>query len=468
MRPDARRGVWIRLSVVSALALSWSCGGRKTSTPEVTIDVGTQYQTIDGFGFFGAMDTWWQEAAGLYSADWGNLVINDLGITIWRNEYTAEDSKENSFWAKQKPVVEGLKAVADAAGVPLKFVFSVWSPPAAMKCTPDSVKAGTKPCRPNPGGLRDGGTLDPSRYDAFAKWLLEGVKKYADSGITLYALSPQNEPMFREPYNSCVYNIHANEPDSYARMIEAVAPVIHGAYPGLKIFGTENMLGLEGRPYYYSRYMDPAGWAALDILAYHGYQDGVAPTPGSEQATYWSYVRTKWGAPHDKPAWMTETSGYTDDWSAPQGARALAYAIYAALRYGQVSAWIWWQGSEKRGPNQYALMGGTRLRGKRYYVSKNFYRYIRPGARAVGVTTTDPTLFIVAFTNPGTGAFTIVAINSDTTDKTLTIHGASIPSTFEAHRTSASEDCVSAGNMSKDGIRLKADSVTTLVNGPTR
>jgi O-glycosyl hydrolase len=472
MRQDAKRVALIRLSVISALALGGSCGCRKTGgvlahrdTAEVTIDVGTQYQTIDGFGFFGAKDTWWQEAANLYSADWGNLVINDLGITIWRNEYNSEEMDVG--WAKQKPVVEGLKASADAAGVPLKFVFSVWSPPSAMKCTRDSVVVGTKPCRPNPGGLKDGGTLDPSKYDAFAKWLLEGVKKYADSGVTLYALSPQNEPRFREPYNSCVYSVRANEPDSYARMIAAVAPVIHGAYPGVKIFGTENMLGHEGRPYYYSKYMDAAGWAALDILAYHGYQDGVAPTPGSEQATYWSYVRTNWGVPHGKPTWMTETSGYTDDWSAPQGARALAYAIYAALHYGQASAWLWWQGSEMRGPNQYSLMAGTRLRGKRYYVSKNFYRYIRPGARAVGVTTPDPTLFIVAFTNPGTGAFTMVAINSDTTDKTLTIHGANIPSTFEVHRTSASEDCVFAGNMSKDGIRLKADSVTTLVNGPT-
>jgi O-glycosyl hydrolase len=214
--------------------------------------------------------------------------------------------------------------------------------------------------------------------------------------------------------------------------------------------------------------MDSAGWGNLDILAYHGYQDGVAPTAGSQLATYWNYVRTNWDAPHSKPAWMTETSGYTDGWSDSNGARDLAFAIYAALNYGQVSAWIWWQGSELGGaPGQYALMGGTQYLGKRYYVSKNFYRYIRPGAKAVKVTTTDSKLFVVAFTNPGSGAFTIVAINTATSDKTLTIGGAGVPQSFSAYRTSASDNCVAAGTMANGAITLKADSVTTLVNGST-
>jgi glucuronoarabinoxylan endo-1,4-beta-xylanase len=436
-------------------------------TPNVTIDTGTQYQTIDGFGFFGAMDDWWN--SNLYSDAWGKQVINDLGITIWRNEYYSEEANQDANWAKQKPVVQGLKAVADAAGVPLKFVFTVWSPPSSMKCTVDSVQAGTKPCTANPGGLKNGGTLDPSKYAAYAQWLEAGVKNYADVGINLYALSPQNEPMFVETYNSCVYDVDATKLNAYAKMIDAVVPAVRKVDPNVKIFGTENMLELEGQAYFYSAYMDSAGWGNLDALAYHGYQDGVAPTAGSQLATYWNYVRTSWDAPHSKPAWMSETSGYTDNWSDANGARDLAFAIYAALNYGQASAWIWWQGSEMGNPpSQYTLMQGTQVLGKRYYVSKNFYRYIRPGAKAVKVTTTDSSLFVVAFTNPGSGAFTIVAINTATSDKTLTIGGAGVPQTFDAYRTSASENCVSAGNMANGAITLKADSVTTLVNGSTQ
>ncbi len=437
-------------------------------TPNVTIDTATQHQTIDGFGFFGAMDDWWSDAGNLYSDAWGNQVINDLGITIWRNEYYSEEPNQDANWAKQKPVVQGLKAVADAAGVPLKFIFTVWSPPSSMKCTVASVQAGTKPCTPNPDGLKNGGTLDPSQYAAYAQWLEQGVKNYADAGIELYALSPQNEPMFVESYNSCVYDVDATKLDAYAKMIEAVVPAVRKVDPDVKIFGTENMLELEGQPYFYSKYMDSAGWGDLDILAYHGYQDGVAPTASSQLATYWSYVRTNWDAPHAKPAWMTETSGYTDNWSDSNGARDLAFAIYAALTYGQASAWIWWQGSELGGaPGQYTLMGGTQYLGKRYYVSKNFYRYIRPGAKALEVTTTDASLFVVAFSNPGSDAFTIVAINTASSDKTLTIGGAGVPQSFSAYRTSASDDCVAAGTMANGAITLKADSVTTLVNGST-
>jgi O-glycosyl hydrolase len=272
--------------------------------------------------------------------------------------------------------------------------------------------------------------------------------------------------MFVESYNSCVYDVDATKPNAYAKMIAAVAPLVKQAYPSVKIFGTENMLELEGQQWFYSAMMTTAGWNAFDILAYHGYQDGVAPTAGSQLATYWTYVRTNWDAPHAKPGWMTETSGYTDVWSDANGARSLAFAIYAALAYGQASAWVWWQGSELGGaPGQYNLMQGTQTLSKRYYVSKNFYRFIRPGARMLKVTSSDASLFVVAFTHPTMGAFTVVAINTATSDKPLALGGAGVPSTFTAYRTSASENCVTVGSVSNGSITLKADSVTTLVSG---
>jgi O-glycosyl hydrolase len=335
-----------------------------------------------------------------------------------------------------------------------------------MKCTVASVQAGTTPCTAHPDGLKNGGTLDPSKYSAYGQWLAQGIKNYADAGVDLFAISPQNEPMFVESYNSCVYDVDATKLNSYAKMVAAVAPVVKQAYPNVKIFGTENMLELEGQQWFYSAMMTTAGWNAIDVLAYHGYQDGVAPTAGSQLATYWTYVRTNWDTPRGKTAWMTETSGYTDGWSDTNGARTLAFAIYSALAYGQAAAWIWWQGSELGGaPGQYTLMGGTQYLGKRYYVSKNFYRFIRPGARMLKVTSNDASLFVVAFAHPTSGAFTVVAINTGTSDKTLALGGSGVPSTFTAYRTSASENCATVGTVTNGSITLKADSVTTLVNG---
>jgi hypothetical protein len=63
------------------------------------------------------------------------------------------------------------------------------------------------------------------------------------------------------------------------------------------------------------------------------------------------------------------------------------------------------------------------------------------------------------------GSVTVVAINTASQDKTLVLGGASIPATFNAYRTSTSENCVSVGSVTNGAIVLKADSITTLVNG---
>ena len=58
---------------------------------------------------------------------------------------------------------------------------------------------------------------------------------------------------------------------------------------------------------------------------------------------------------------MTETSGYIDSWNGnggKPGAIDLAIAIHAALYYGRASAWVWWQGSELSGINEFCLMSG--------------------------------------------------------------------------------------------------------------
>jgi glucuronoarabinoxylan endo-1,4-beta-xylanase len=433
----------------------------------IAIDVGTRFQTIDGFGIFGAQDVWWSDSTRLYSHAWAEMVVNDLGITIWRNEYYADEGKQARTWTdKQLPVVRGLKAVSDANHVPLKFVLSVWSPPAGLKCTVGSVEARQLPCQPHAGGLTQGGTLDPSRYNEFTSWILQGIKNYADAGVGLYAISAQNEPMFSEPYNSCVYAIDPNKPGSYENMIARVAPAIRNSYPNVKIFGPENMLAMEAQPYFYLAHFGDAAWSALDIVGYHGYLDGVVPTPASKAASYWTTVRTKWEQPRNKPAWLTETSGFIDQWSGSNGALALGLAIYAALNYGQVSAWIWWQGSSLgQAPTQETLMEGTKVRGKRYYVSKNFYRFVRPGAHAVKVSVSDPQLFVVAFVNPGSRAFTIVAINTAADDRTVTLRGADVPETFEVFRTSIDENCAFVSKMAKSIVLLRGSSVTTLVSG---
>jgi glucuronoarabinoxylan endo-1,4-beta-xylanase len=443
----------------------------------VTVDPNTTYQTIDGFGFFGAYDVWWGSNSNMWSNAWGEKVISDLGITIWRNEYfppSTETAPQDADWSKQKPVVEGLKAAADKYGVNLKFIFTVWSPPAEMKWQATIDWAGDQNAtrQAGPVSTKNGGTMNPNMYGEYANWLKAGINLYKESGIDVYAISLQNEPMFKQSFNSCQYTT-----TWYNELLINVVPAIRATYPAVNIFGSEHMLDMEGAdenwPYFYHSGIksNASAAAGVDILAVHGYNDGVAPTSGSGLAERWTNHREQFSGPMNKRSWMTETSGYLDSWTSPTkpGALSLAQDIHAGLFYGNMSAWVWWQGSQLDGIGEYNLMNGITV-GKKYYVSKHFYRYIRPGAVRIGATSNDQNnIFVTAYKHVEKETMTIVAINSGTTDKLIYIEGESIPAGFIMYRTTAgSDNCTMIGPVqpgSDNNFVIPAQSIITLQAG---
>ncbi len=244
-------------------------------------------------------------------------------------------------------------------------------------------------------------------------------------------------------------------------MLKTAGPIIKSSFPNVKIFGAEHMVwALEWPDISYEGAIikDPDAAKQMDIWACHGYgNDGKTPTGASKEAHQWA-AANKNLAGTGKALWMTETSGYKEDW---RNAMQLAQGIYAALKYGRISAWVWWQISEK-GLGQYVLTDLGRP-GKRYYVSKNYYRYIRPGAVMVDVTVSDPNILVTAFTHASKKTDTIVAINTNKETADIKVSGAGLPSRFTLYRTSSSEDCNNVGAASTgDTLSLPALSVTTL------
>lgn len=357
--------------------------------------------------------------------------------------------------------------IAKSKRVPLKMIFTVWSPPADFKCAvaTDDVR---QPGVPHVGGTKQGGTLDPGKYNEFGNWLADGIQLYKDLGIDVYAISPQNEPLFKQPFNSCFYR-----PEWYAEMLKATVPVVKGRFPNVKVFGSENMLDMEAgkdRQWFYHRKLrdEPAAGQHLDIWATHGYVEGVTPTATSRMAQLWQTAHTE-GAASGKPQWMTETSGYTDAWpgSADKaGALDLGLAIHAALYHGQAAAWVWWQGSDLSTVNEYNLMQGTSRKSKRYFVSKHFYRFIRPGARMVRLDYAETDgVFASAYDHAAMGAFTVVLINTKTETVKVNLDGANLPATFDFYQTTATENCVKKQAVAKGSVVLPAQSIVTLVSG---
>ena len=458
--------------------------GSITTPPPVVQEISTtatiyrsqKYQTIDGFGFFGAKGVWWDNAASLYSDAWATQVIQDLGITIWRTELYPPSTPavpQDGDWNKEKPTIEGLANTAAANRVPLKFIFTVWSPPADLKCALDAnniLISGT----PNPGGTKNGGTLDPAKYTQYGNWLADGIQLFKNLGIDVYAFSPQNEPLFKQTFNSCYYNPNGG----YNNMLKNVIPLVKAKFPNVKVFGSENMLEMEGgkdRQYFYNANLmkDNAALQNIDILAVHGYSDGISPTGSSSLAQLWNTTKMEHKIPSGKPYWMTETSGYGDNWlgtaTQKSGALSLAMDIHAALYHGNASAWVWWQGSQNDGINEFSLMKSTEQKGKKYYVSKQFYRFIRPGAKMVKLTYDETTgLFASAYENTAMGSFTVVLINNSDKQVKLNLAGADVPASFDYYITTsaAADNCTKKSTaVIKNNVVLPPYSVVTLVNG---
>lgn len=412
----------------------------------VTINQAVTYQTIDGFGAHGAMNVWWSNGP-FYDDNYLNLVINDLGLTINRNEYYPKPN-EPGQWPKQIPYLQAIKAKADASGEPLKFITAYWTPPHWMK-EPQSC------C---------GGHLRTDCRDDLGTYSVQAIQDYKNIGIDLYAMSMQNEPDFNEPYNSCYYT-H----EQYRDMLKVAGPIIHSSWPNVRLYGAEHMLWVQewdATNFEYDIINDPCAFAQMGIWAVHGYgNDGQTPDPASGEAAAWNYAQNRF-EPTGKHFWMTETSGYHDDWS---DSRQLAQSIYAALRYGHISAWVWWQISEDDGygnpPGEYVLMNNG-VPGKRYYVSKQFYRYIRPEALMVESVSDDPNVFVVAFKHPVQRTATVVLINTDPVAARpayIRLSGDILPKSYNIYRTSATENCISAGSVGLDGyVMLPSSSITTV------
>lgn len=474
-------------SVLSPFSTDGS--GSPGTSVALSVNKNTTHQTIDGFGFFGARDVWWgsSDPAHFYSEAWLDMIVSDLGVSIWRNELYPHNPptgnttpNQDAHWDKQRPMVQALKSKADQYGVDMKVILSVWSPPGEFKWQSSMTWAGDENATRGPSSDGDyyseknGGTLNPNKYNEFATWLSQGIQMYKDAGVNVYALSPQNEPMFAQSFNSCTYTTQW-----YVDMINAVIPKVNEQHPGLRIFGSENMLDMEGAshnyPYFYHNKLktDPTALNYIDMLAVHGYLDGVSASSGSELAGYWTNHKREFSQPANKKAWMTETSGYEDAWEGGSGgslpgALSLAIDMQTALYYGDLSAWVHWQGSElSRTIGPYVLMNDLTV-GKKYYASKNFYRFIRPGAVRLATTSPDPDVSLTAYEHTANSTHTVVLINTATANKTinLAMTGSNLPTSFEMFVTSASKNCESVGNVSADGsITLPARSVVTLQAG---
>ncbi|MBD3243344.1 MAG: hypothetical protein GF331_22330 [Chitinivibrionales bacterium] len=414
-------GLLLALAVVAAHAAT------------IGLDAATEYQTIEGFGANGGLNTYFEDGPWV-TDEFADDVINDLGLTLHRHLFVPD---EWNRWYKMPPVVRAFAEKARQAGEPYRYFGTVASAPPHMK---------------DNGSIVGGGHVLPEHYDDFAQWIVGKVRLFhQETGVEMYALSFSNEPRFTHDFESGLWT-----EQEYVDFLKVLGQKFAAEGLSTKIIGPEDMLTLFGA---YAGFInqDPEAKQYLHALAVHGYVDGFNPASGIVHWKRLSSATTALGC----QGWQSEISGYTNDWPSTFG---YVQNMHNALKYGKVSGWVWWCLSGRGGEDgTFGLMFNQGSKGKKYYASKNFYRYIRPDAVMIGCDdSADEDIDVVAFNHKNNRTLTVVALNKGGSTKEITLSG-DAPTSFDVYRTSASEDCQHHGAVSGgSSVSLPPSSVTTL------
>jgi O-glycosyl hydrolase len=333
-----------------------------------------------------------------------------------------------------------------------------------------------------PGGDSSGGHLkmDADNLDQFGRYVAAYVKGFEQAcGIPFYAISIQNEPMFKEPYNSCQYT-----PREYHDAVAAVGRAFARYKITTKIIGPEGV-GPDGG-YFSNAQMawinavesDRATADDLSLFCIHGYGgNGVdILSDGRALADYWRTLRR-----YGKESWMTESSGENPDWlhtasdGKEDGALSVARHIHEGLVDGNYSTILYWQCCDGRGAvSRESLMGpdaaSAQSSGK-YACAKQFFRYIRPGSVRVDVSPQTATLGASAFVNDKNDAITIVLVNTagQRRDVRITLPRRFASRTFRVFQSTITDRCAPQTDLAAASgvaeVQAPANGLVTLVCG---
>lgn len=280
-------------------------------------------------------------------------------------------------------VLKGELAVAQQAIARGVTVWSTpWSPPASMKSN---------------GSFINGGKLLPNYYSGWAQSMADFVSLLKSNGVSLYAISVQNEPDLTTDYGSATFS---------SQELHDFVPYLHSALRSKGVEETKIMIseasGWNFRLTWASM-SDPGVAGDVGILAAHGYGSTSMVAPAS----------------FGKHVWQTEDSSESGTYDGGMtDALSWATKIHMYLALTQVNAWHWWFLSDGikygNGTDNAALTDINLNYPKRAYVTGQWSKFVRPGWHRIGVSYSGP-LQITAFKSADDNSFAIAVVNPGNT-----------------------------------------------------
>jgi glucuronoarabinoxylan endo-1,4-beta-xylanase len=397
-------------------------------TGDITIDPGTTFQVVDGFG---EADVW----QGSSSTAMQTLLfdpVNGIGLTLLRVGIDGTSGQPN---------IMGPAGYADGqacmkfAGKDCKVWAAPWSPPANMK---------------DNGNVNNGGHLLTTDYTAWANILAAFPAFYKkNGGVDLYAVSAQNEPDFTATYQSSLFTA-----SQMVAWIDVLGPALAALNPPVKVLAAEpdnwgNLWGGDG--YGPAILADSAASSYVGPIATHDYGGTSAGT----------YARPAPPSSNTHHVWETEcTPGDT-------GPITIATMIYSAFTTGGANAWHYWWTQ--------AFVPNVNSPPPQVYALGNFSKFVRPGylrAQVTGAPKASASApLVVAFTNASDGTVVVVVVNGGAAQQaSFFVAGTNWPSSVTPYVTTTTSKLAAGTPISLSAGRfaasLGAQSVTTFVGKP--
>jgi glucosylceramidase len=398
----------------------------ESSFPSVTLNPTEKLQEIEGFGaaltgssayVINKKMTPTQRQTllqDLFDPEKG-IGISYLRMTIGASDFSLSDytyddipAGETDFDLQQfsiandeEDIVPVFQQILDI--VPqLKIMGSPWTAPAWMKTN---------------GSLK-GGSLKADAYDAYAQYFVKYIGAYAAKGISVDAVTPQNEPLYFTAGYPCM-EMEANDQLDFIK--NHLGPAFVQAGLTTKIISYDH--NWDNTQYAISILNDPAAKAYVAGSAFHAYAGnvsamGVVHSAHPDEGLYFTEISGgEWATNFsDNLQWNMANIfiGTTKNWSK----NALLWNLALDENHGPKNNGC----QDCRGVVTVQSTNGAVTRNVEYYSIGHFSKFVRPGAFRISSTAfgSGTNLDHVAFVNTD-GRKVLVVTNSAATPQSFTV-----------------------------------------------
>jgi glucosylceramidase len=289
---------------------SLTFGANSGSSTTVTINEGTTYQTMDGFGF--TLTEGSCEVINSLGSSQQTSLLNELfssggiGISMIRISIGASDLSSSNYSYRDGasfslagpdltyliPMIKKILAINPN----IKILATPWSAPRWMKS--------------NGGWV--GGTLNTGNYGDYATYFVDYLNAMRGQGINIWGITPQNEP--ENPYNNPSMTLTAQQELTFIN--NNLGPAIRNAGYSTKIIGFDHNCDNTSYP------TTVASSSYVDGSAFHLYSGNISALTTVKNNTGKNvYFTEQWtssaGSFSGDLSWHTQniTIGASNNWA---------------------------------------------------------------------------------------------------------------------------------------------------------